>query len=109
MFISKEKYSSLLTQINDLTNQCKTLQEDKETCQDTIKQLTEEINQQTTECKVGPWCKDCKHRKSAPIDSFTNYESNWFSNSYAGFKDQKYIYYCGKHTHEICPEWEPQK
>lgn len=105
-FISGSKYNTLLTQINDLTNQCKTLEEDKSQCQETIKQLTEEINQQTPECKVGPWCEDCRHMKAAPVDSFINYESNWFSNSYAGLKEPKYIYYCGKHTHEICPEWE---
>ena len=106
MFIRKRKYNSLVHKINELTNECKTLKEDKNECQKTIMRLTEEINQKTPECQVGPWCEDCQHRKMAAIDSFINYESNWFSNSYAELKEQKYIYYCGKHLHEICPEWE---
>lgn len=106
MFIRKRKYNSLVHKINELTNECKTLKEDKNECQKTIMRLTEEINQKTPECQVGPWCEDCRHRKAAPVDSFINYESNWLSNSYAGLKEPKYIYYCSKHTHEICSEWE---
>ena len=108
MFVNKEKYNSLLTQINDLINKCKTLEEDKSQCQETIKQLTEEVNQQTPECKVGAWCEGCKYRKVVPVDSFTNYESIWLNKSHAGFKQQNYIVYCGKHLHDICPEWEPK-
>lgn len=109
MFIRKRKYNSLVDKINELTNKCKTLQADKDTCQDTIKQLTEEINQQISDCKIGPWCKTCQHCRVVYIESMVKYETNWFSNQWMMLRSPEQIQYCGKHTHEICPEWEPQK
>ena len=64
--------------------------EDNRQMNETIKKLTKTINEQNTGCRTGTWCEDCKHKK------------------YARTKGWDYEYYCGKHIHEICPEWEPQ-
>ena len=53
----------------------------------TIDKLTQTINAQNTECRVGAWCEGCKHKKYA-------------------YKAGDYNYYCDKHLHELCPEWE---
>lgn len=106
MFIRKRKYNSLVHKINELTNECKTLKEDKNECQKTIMRLTEEINQKTPECQVGHWCEDCQHHKLASMSSCIYYKEGIYFKSMADYKMPNYIYYCGKHTHEICPEWE---
>lgn len=106
--VGKNKYDALLTRINDLTNKCKTLEADKSLCQKSIEQLTEEINKQTPECKIGIWCEDCKYRKTILIDSCENYKANWISSSYISYKEPKYIVYCGKNILEVCPERESE-
>lgn len=66
------------------------IMEDNRQMKKTVEKLTKIINAQNNGCRVGTWCEDCKHKK------------------YARTKGWDYEYYCGKHLHEICPEWEPE-
>lgn len=75
---------------------------------DEIKRLTAEVSQ-SADCQIGPWCDDCKHLKRATLPNeqqMVRNTHNCFVDVYDTSKEVYYIKYCGKHTHELCKEWE---
>lgn len=53
-----------------------------------------------TNCKIGPWCDDCIHKRSISTMLFYNPSDK---SSYCNA-----VSYCAKHIHELCPEWESE-
>lgn len=81
----------------------KKLKKDKEIANKTIEKLTSEISSQTKDCKIGPWCDECKHMATASIGeskSFITPFSQYFTIT------EETIRYCKKHINEFCPERE---
>ena len=106
LFVKKEKYENLdfensnfRKEITNLKKQLDDEKKDHEVTKSTVRKLSEEISGKTSECNVGPWCQDCQHRKFAQIGKVK--ENSW---GIAAYYDG--TYYCGKHTHDLCPEWE---
>lgn len=46
-----------------LENQLNTEKQAHEITKSTVQKLSEEISKQTLNCKIGPWCQDCQHKK----------------------------------------------
>lgn len=91
VLVKKEEYENLKKQLDDE-------KKDHEVTKSTVRKLSEEISGKTSECNIGPWCQDCQHRKFAQIgEGRKNYWGTVYSNG---------VYYCGKHTHDLYPEWE---
>ncbi len=67
-----------------------------------VVRLSEIISAKVEDCKIGPWCKDCKH---IGCDRSVLRNMDVFMGSYikevAGV-----VQYCKKHLHETCPEFE---
>lgn len=83
-------------QINDL----KVYQAELEKQNRQLSQLISLKAEDRTNCKVGPWCEGCAHRR-------TNFTKFFYSHK----KGKSYcnaVSYCAKHIHELCPEWEPE-
>lgn len=99
LFVKKEEYKSLKNENSKLKDQLKLEKEDHETTKETVNRLCNEISGKTSECNVGPWCQDCQHKKFAQIGKVK--KNSW---GIAAYCDG--TYYCGKHTHDLCPEWE---
>lgn len=70
-----------------------------------IDRLKDIINAQTEECKVGPWCKECIHRgedKAYPGLTIGDVSCGFYR-----FRPELgHIFFCKKHLHELCPEFE---
>ena len=106
LLVKKEKYENLDSENSNFRKEIINLQKqlddekkDHEVTKSTVRKLSEEISGKTSECNVGPWCQDCQHRKFAQIgEGRKNY---WDITLYSDG-----VYYCGKHTHDLCPEWE---
>ena len=99
LLVKKEEYKSLKKENSKLKNQLDDEKKDHEVTKSTVRKLSEEISGKTSECNVGPWCQDCQHIKFAQIgEARKNY---WSITSYSDG-----VHYCGKHTHDLCPEWE---
>lgn len=66
------------------------------------KRLAEQITSQTEDCKIGIWCKECKHRG---IDWSDGVEYDFL---FGWMKKDEWgnVQYCKKHIHETCPEFE---
>ena len=89
---------------DNLKGSYQTLSNDYRIALSSIKQLTEEISGQTKDCKMGPWCEGCKHRRYVYVqDNIVNFGIYVHIREE---KDRRIMEYCGKHIHEICPEWE---
>lgn len=99
LLVKKEEYKSLKNENSKLKDQLKLEKEDHETTKETVNRLCNEISGKTSECNVGPWCQDCQHKKFAQIGKA---KRNFWGT--AAYYDG--TYYCGKHTHDLCPEWE---
>lgn len=76
-----------------------------------VKRLASLISEKTPDCQVGVWCKECKHLGTdyAGISRKTMMPSHWGT----GERIVKYVadvqgqvYFCKKHLHEICPEFD---
>lgn len=88
-----------------LENQLNTEKQAHEITKSTVQKLSEEISKQTLNCKIGPWCQDCQHKKNAIIGDI--YNAQICANQHSWYEViNNNIIYCGKHTHELCPEWE---
>lgn len=99
VLVKKEEYENLKNENSKLKNQLDDEKKDHEVTKSTVHKLSEEISGKTSECNIGPWCQDCQHRKFARIgEGRINY---WNITLYSDG-----VYYCGKHTHDLCPEWE---
>lgn len=66
------------------------------------KRLAEQITSQTEDCKMGVWCKECKHRG---LDWSEDTESD-FLLGWSKRDEWGRVHYCKKHLHETCPEFE---
>ena len=68
-----------------------------------VERLTALVNAQVTDCKIGPWCKHCRHRghDRSEVEDFI---------APLGCKYVRYVDgevdYCRKHIHSLCPEFE---
>lgn len=69
-----------------------------------VKRLAELVSAEVEDCKIGPWCKDCKH---------CGYESSEIGNAFyegvfIGYAARTggRVQFCKKHLHELCPEFE---
>lgn len=92
LFVKKKEIINLQKQLDDE-------KKDHEVTKSTVRKLSEEISGKTSECNIGPWCQDCQHRKFAQIgEGRINY---WGITAYSDG-----VHYCGKHTHDLCSEWE---
>lgn len=99
LLVKKEEYENLKNENSKLKNQLDDEKKDHEVTKSTVHKLSEEISGKTSECNIGPWCQDCQHRKFVQIgEGRINY---WNITLYSDG-----VYYCGKHTHDLCPEWE---
>lgn len=99
LFVKKEEYKDLKNENSKLKDQLDAEKKDHEVTKSTVRKLSEEISGKTSECNIGPWCQDCQHKKFAQIgEDRKNY---WGLTVYSDG-----VYYCGKHTHDLCPEWE---
>ena len=103
LFVKKEEYESLKNENSNFRKENINLQKqlddekkDHEVTKSTVRKLSEEISGKTSECNIGPWCQDCQHRKFAQIG-----ENYWGITAYSDG-----VHYCGKHTHDLCSEWE---
>ena len=93
---------------NNLVGKYRTLLNDYKTTLESTKELTQQISGQTEDCKMGPWCKGCKHRK------YVYTQSKWaikgincgYFTSKRDDDNRCKMEYCSKHIHELCPEWE---
>lgn len=63
LFVKKEEYESLKNENLELKNQLNIEKEDHKITKSTVQKLSEEISKQTLNCKIGPWCQDCQHKK----------------------------------------------
>lgn len=66
-----------------------------------VKRLADQVSAEVKDCKVGVWCKDCKHigRDRSELKELT------FLGTYVRETDGE-VQYCKKHLHELCPEFE---
>lgn len=80
-----------------------------ESLNNSIKELTDEINAKVSDCKVGEWCRNCKYRSATIIGDISGIkrctDNPWIC---LNEKYSKY-YYCSKHLREICPEFDKMK
>lgn len=87
MFISKSKYAQLI--------------DEKQALCDEVQRLAEQISAQVADCKVGPWCAECKYlgyaRAMKPLLPDPSL--------YVAVKGGD-VTYCAKHIRSICPEYE---
>ena len=74
-----------------------------------IRSLTDEINAKVSDCKVGEWCKDCKYHSVARMGSLEGIEERIINPWLSWEARYSKYYYCSKHLHEICPEFEKDK
>lgn len=102
LFVKKEKYENLKNENSTLESQLKLEKENHERTKQAVEDLSQEISGKTSECNIGPWCKNCQHRRFAPIGKQKKIpiDDTWYEISTNG------IDYCGKHIHDLCPEWE---
>lgn len=96
--IKREEYDSFIAKY-------KTLVQDYKIAIDSLEELAQQISRQTESCKMGPWCKGCKHSKYVYTQAPFVYDSNYLI-SKRDDRNRYNIEYCGKHITEICPEWE---
>lgn len=68
-----------------------------------VKKLANEISAKVGDCSIGPWCNGCEHKMEAVIKK-KSYDCTNMWTSYSG----ESVIYCGKHLHEICPEFEKE-
>lgn len=68
-----------------------------------VQRLAELISSETKDCKVGPWCDDCKHIRTdrSRIGPYVSFSGMKYFKEVAGV-----VKYCAKHLHELCPEYE---
>lgn len=66
--------------------------------------LADLITAETKDCKMGPWCKECSHRGV----EYSQVEEDGFFGSYVVAEGGN-VYYCKKHIHEQCPEFENRR
>jgi len=112
--IKKKEFDELKCQYKKKYNECERLEADNLTyrhqitsLRDEIKRLGELISANVDDCRIGAWCKDCKHHgyENAQYKSYSKlYEGQsacWVSNQIDGE-----VWFCKKHLHEICPEFE---
>lgn len=74
-----------------------------------VERLSNIISSNTTDCKIGPWCKTCKHIEydSAKYKTYDRYGNDRYGNDrYSRFMHDGKISYCMKHMHDLCPEFE---
>ncbi len=67
-----------------------------------VSRLSELISSKVEDCKVGPWCKGCRHTGQ---DSSKLYAWDCLGESYVKEVAGE-VQYCKKHLHEVCPEFE---
>lgn len=117
MWIKRSKYEHLeeKSALQDkLERQCDTLRDenrqlriDRDVLTKEIARLKDIINAQIEDCKVGPWCKECIHR--GEDKAYPNLKGG---DVYCGFyrfdPELGHIFFCKKHLHELCPEFEKE-
>lgn len=109
MWIKRIEYESLREAkelYEKLERRNQKLMTDQDALMNEIIRLKGIINAQIEDCKVGPWCKDCIHK--GEDRAYQNTEGNGFQHQYYyGFDPELgYVYFCKKHLHELCPEFE---
>ena len=70
-----------------------------------VRRLAELISAKVTDCKIGPWCKNCKHIGTDRADLVNTVLGNSWDFPYV-VEEAGRVTYCKKHLHEICPEFE---
>lgn len=65
------------------------------------------VNGQTEDCKIGPWCDGCKHKRETYGDIYdiTQYKRAIWADVEEQIIRSK-ITICLKHIHELCPEFQ---
>lgn len=114
--VKKKVFNELKNRYEKKYIECDRLRADNETYVDQVmalrnevKRLGKMISANAGDCKVGVWCKDCKHHghESATYKSYTSlYEDHqacWISN-----KTDGEVWFCRKHLNEICSEFEKE-
>lgn len=70
-----------------------------------VERLAEMISAQVEDCKVGPWCNECAH-KGHDFSSVPQFSFIWGDNPWVRELKSGEVYFCKKHLHEYCPEFE---
>lgn len=67
-----------------------------------VQRLSELISAEVKDCKIGPWCKDCKHigRDMAIVTEIGLMGYRFIKESGGE------VQYCKKHLHNICQEFD---
>lgn len=89
--LTKEEYDDL---IND--------RKLKQRLEDEVDRLAKLITAEVKDCKIGPWCKNCKYI-GTDVSSVCNPSSEF---PWVIWKTAGRVQYCRKHLSEICPEFE---
>ena len=96
MFVYKKEYEKLREEYEKLQQRAKLVDELEKEC----KRLADLISAEVKDCKVGAWCKDCKH--FGEDKSYVIKRGRLFMTD----EEAGNVRYCKKHLHEICPEFE---
>ena len=89
MWISHREYVRLLA-----------AQEAARQLKNEVDRLAALISEPVTDCKLGPWCKDCKHYGTDASHIVVQTMTDWIESECGR------VVYCKKHLHETCPEYE---
>lgn len=97
MWIKRSEYNEL--------KKMKDVMEINEELNKEVKRLAELISSRTTDCKIGPWCKDCDHvgRDKAEVEAWSDWRGPYIK------AVEGKVTYCKKHLDTACPEYERSK
>ena len=106
-----EKIENLELEILELKSRCSAYAKDATQMEQEVKRLTEIINGQTENCKIGPWCEKCIHKEF--VSDSVLFESTrkeqfipgtWIRKTTGVVRSEAIL--CMKHIHELCSEFE---
>lgn len=92
MFIKRDEYERLVDS-----------DQIRQNLEEEVQRLAEQISAEVKDCKIGPWCKRCKHLGKDNAD--LHKELTFFGYPYVT-QEAGRVTYCRKHLHEICQEFE---
>ncbi len=91
--------------IHEQNRQLSDLKHDYELACSEVKRLADEISAKVEDCHIGPWCDGCEHKMKAVMKNREiRYNGGWVNT----IDEEEAVVYCGKHLHEMCPEFEKE-
>lgn len=106
-----KKIENLELEILELKTRCSAYAKDATQMEQEVKRLTEIINGQTEDCKIGPWCEKCIYREFVSGNVLFEATKNemivpgtWIRKVTGVVRSETML--CMKHVHELCPGFE---